>query len=112
MNCIGFASHISKGEIYVGKYKLTNLFTRNLERYRSMLEVLHIPQEEQIKTVWKNFSHNTPGECGLITHEEKTVYDVIDDLLQNGLYLAKRREEQAIYSQRTRRTRFNRERRL
>lgn len=93
MSCFGFASHRSKDEIYVGKYKLTNLFTSNSEQYKALLSRFDIPQEKEIKTVWENFTYETPGECNLVTIEGKTVYDMIDLLLENGLYLAERRED-------------------
>ena len=93
MSCFGFASHSSKDEIYVGKYKVTNLFTRDLERYKALLNCFHIPQEEQIKTVWANFLHDAPGECSLVTLQGRTVYDIVEEMLEGGLYLAERREE-------------------
>lgn len=93
MSCFGFASHSSKDEIYIGKYKITNLFTNYLNKYKDLLDMLNIPQVKEIKTVWTNFTYETPGECSLVTIEGKTVYDVIDQLLENGLYLAERREE-------------------
>ncbi len=33
MSCFGFASHESKDEIYVGKYKIVNIFTHDSDRY-------------------------------------------------------------------------------
>ena len=93
MSCFGFASHRSKDEIYIGRYKITSLFVRDIERYQVLLDRFDIPKEDDIKTVWKNFSHDTPGHCSLVTIEDKTVYDIIDHLLENGLYLAERRDE-------------------
>jgi len=93
MSCFGFASHNSKDEIFVGKYKITNIFTRNAERYKALLAQFGIPQEAQIKTVWKNFCHEAPGECSLFALKGRTVYDIVEEMQKNGLYLAEQREE-------------------
>jgi len=93
MACFGFASHITDDEIYVMKYKIVRIYTRNLQKYQSMLEHLRVPREEKIRTVWQNFTKNTPGTCSLETVDGKTVYDIIKELMENGLYFAERREE-------------------
>lgn len=93
MSCFGFASHRTADEIYVGKYKIVNLFTKDLERYEALLKRYQIPREESIKTVWNNFTREQPGECRLVTINGKTVYDIVDELLKDGLYFAEFREE-------------------
>jgi len=86
----GFASHSSHDEIFVGKYKITNIFTQNKAFYQSMLHKLHITQEESIKTLWNNFTYDTPGECVSINLNGRSIYTVVDELSEKGLYLAKR----------------------
>lgn len=93
MACFGFASHITNDEIYVMKYKIVRIYTRNLQKYQSMLEHFRIPREAKIKTVWQNFTSETPGLCSLETIDGKMVYDIVDELMENGLYLAEQREE-------------------
>lgn len=93
MSRFGFASHRSKDEIYVGKYKITNILTKNAQKYHQMLAAYDIPYEEQIKTVWKNFSSETPGEARIIQIDGINVYDLVEILLKQGLYFAERREE-------------------
>lgn len=93
MSCFGFSSHVTKDEIYVGRYKITNLFTSNSERYTAMLTSYNIPCEDKIKTVWETFTEEEPGELSIIIEQNgKTVYDVADELQKGGLYFAERRE--------------------
>lgn len=92
MACFGFASHITDDEIYVMKYKIVRIYTRNLQKYQSMLERFRVPHEEKIRTVWQNFGDKTPGKCSLVTIGGKTVYDIVKELMENGLYFAERRE--------------------
>jgi len=92
MSCFGFASHISKDEIYIGTYKITNIFTADPQRYHQMLADLSIPYEDCIKTVWENFSSENPGEIKRIQIRGKDVYDLIEELQGKGLYWAERRE--------------------
>lgn len=89
----GFASHRTKDEIFVSKYKVTYLYTGDMQRYKDLLHRFAILQEENIKTVWKNFSREAPGECALFTHKGKSVHEIIAALLCDGMYLAEQREE-------------------
>ena len=89
----GFASLNSKDELFIAKYKIANIFTSDIKRYKSLLSRFQIPQEEKIKTVWANFTQKAPGECSSITIEGKSVHAIIKQLQNSGLYLAEQREE-------------------
>ncbi|MDR1822039.1 MAG: hypothetical protein LBQ91_06335 [Oscillospiraceae bacterium] len=93
MSQFGFASHVTHDEIYVGKYKIVNIFSADELRYKQFLSNFHIPQEDCVKTVWSNFSRETPGECRLVTVNGMTIYDMADALKTDGLYFAECREE-------------------
>lgn len=53
MACFGFASHITNDEIYVMKYKIVRIYTRNLQKYQAMLEHFQVPREEKFKLYGK-----------------------------------------------------------
>jgi hypothetical protein len=93
MSSFGFASHVNKDEIFVGKYKVTNIFTAEPLRYHQMLKEQNIPEENEIKTVWNNFSEDAPGEAQSLELDGKTVYDVVEKLTKQGMYFAERREQ-------------------
>jgi len=40
-------------------------------------------------TVWDTFSQDAPGEVQRIEIDGKTIFDVYDQLVQNGMYVAK-----------------------
>lgn len=89
----GFASHASRDEIYIGKYNIAKIFTRDEERYEKFLGNFDIPKENEIKTVWDNFSKDTPGEAIRIEIDGRNIYSLIDELKEKGLYWAETREE-------------------
>ena len=89
----GFASHISNDEIFVGKYKVTYIFTQNRALYQSMLHKFDIPFEKSIKTVQSNFTYEQPGQCRCIKRDGKDIYTLADELKEKGLYFAQRIEE-------------------
>ena len=90
----GFATHHdSRDELYITKYKIGILYTMDEQRYIDLLREMGIPQEEQIKTVWNNFTQDKPGEASVITVSGKSIYDVLEELIPQGLYFAERREQ-------------------
>lgn len=92
MSCFGFASIKKRNEIYVGLYKIINIFTADPQRCRKMLKEFRIPKEKKIKTVWENFSFLKPGETRSVTIAGKTVCDLREELKARGMYFAERRE--------------------
>jgi hypothetical protein len=93
----GFASHAPRGEVFdelfIGKYKIVTIFTGDEQRYKMLMSKLGINFEEKIKTVWDNFSHETPGKASRISVDGKDIYDVLKELKEYGLYFAKRQEQ-------------------
>ena len=82
MGTFGFASHDSKDEIFVGRYKVTNIFafTRDAEKYRRTLNDFGIPEEEEIKTVRDTFTEQSPGECYRTEIDGMDIYDLVQAL--------------------------------
>jgi hypothetical protein len=91
MVCFGLASHISHDELYFGRYKITKIFSADEQRYKNLMGKIGIPLEENIKTVWDNFSRETPGSTRSISVDGKKIYDVLEELKEYGLYFAERR---------------------
>ena len=96
MVTFGFASHDSKDEIFIGRYKVMHIyaFTRDDRKYGRMLNDFNIPKEEDIKTVWDTFTEQAPGECYRIQMDGIDCYDLVEMLEAEGLFFAKRREEE------------------
>lgn len=91
MSTFGFASHDNKDEIFVGKYKLTNIFafSRDLEKYRQMLSDMGIPEEKEIRTAWSTFTKRSPGELERLEVDGMDMYEVAKALEPEGLFLVK-----------------------
>ena len=89
----GFGSHDGYDEVFVGKYKIFTVYTDDIGKYTDSLEQLGICRDDNLKTVWENFTAETPGRCETISIDNKNIYDIVEELKEFGLYFAERREE-------------------
>ncbi|QNU68305.1 hypothetical protein EHE19_007835 [Ruminiclostridium herbifermentans] len=89
----GFGSHICTDEVYVGPYKIFTIFTNETEKYIDVLKKYNIPQVHRVKTIWNNFSEESPGSRMTIKVNGIDIYEMIEQLSKKGLYLGERREE-------------------
>jgi len=85
----GIGSHSE--EVFVGSYKILNLYTLDPSNFHAALRNLGFKQEPRVKTVWDNMSQGSPGTRQAIAGLEKTIWQVIEELKGRGLYLAERR---------------------
>ena len=84
MVCFGISSHASHDELYIGRYKIATIFTSDEYNYKEFMSEMEIPFEEEIKTVWENFTRDTPGTTSTITVNNKNIYDLTEDLKEYG----------------------------
>lgn len=89
MSKFAIASHKTKDEIFVQKYKVVTIYGQNRLKYISLLEKYNLTQTDNLKTVWDTFSEQCPGECRRIFKNGKDIYSIVDELKQYGLYSAK-----------------------
>lgn len=89
----GFASHENDEEIYVMKYKVVRIYSKNIKTHSEMLSALDIPKKPEIKTVWETFSQEFPGSCVCVEFDGETVYDMVDNLKEAGLYFSHQAED-------------------
>jgi len=78
-------------EVFVDAYKIFSVFTTDPGKYRKALRDLNIPCKKHLKTVWDNFSENSPGELKALS-EEPSVWDMLDELKEIGFYWFETRE--------------------
>ena len=93
MSRFGFGSHSGQNEIMIGAYNVATIYSASPERYNGMFESHGISEVPELKTAWAYFTDQTPGECRKVTYRGKTIYEIVDDLKQYGLYFAERREK-------------------
>lgn len=89
MSQFAVASHPAREEIFIQKYKLTELYSSQPRRFLPLLHRYGLTETEQLTTAWNTFSKETPGECRLVTRDGMTCYDVADRLKERGMYRAK-----------------------
>lgn len=94
---VGFGFGSMESDVELGKYKY-NVLTGYLNGQDSsclseIFDELNIPRVPEIVTAWKQFSEATPGESRRYEFDGKSIYDLIEQLKELGLYKAETREE-------------------
>jgi hypothetical protein len=92
----GIGSHGKESyqdEVFVGSYKVFEVYASDPHKYETALKDLGFQKEENLKTIWQTFTRNSPGKRNVLVHAEKTIWQMIDELKKEGLYLAERRED-------------------
>jgi len=89
----GFGSHSGHDEVFVSPYKIFNIYADEPSKYIKTLQKLGFREVEKLKTVWDNFTKDSPGRRNVLTNAKPTIWDVIEDLKKGGLYLAELRED-------------------
>lgn len=83
------ASHSTKEEMFVMKYKLTDIYCERPEAYFGLLEKYGLTRTDQLLTVWDTFSRETPGETRRMEIGGMTAFEVYEALAKEGMYQAK-----------------------
>ena len=89
----GFGGSGGIDEVFVGPYKILYLHAETPENYVRVLDDLGFAREEQLKTVWDNFTQGSPGSRRVLTDAKTTIWSMIDELQEEGLYFAERRDD-------------------
>lgn len=80
-------------EIMLDKYNVLTIVTQEIGRYADFFESHDIPQVEDLKTAWDSFSEEHPGVAERYELNNKTVFDLVEDYKDWGIYKAGTREE-------------------
>ncbi|MEL6428121.1 MAG: hypothetical protein AAFU73_13520 [Planctomycetota bacterium] len=93
MVLFGYGSHEAPEQVLVDGYKCITVRTVDaLERFTDALRGVGIEEDPGLRTVWQSFSQETPGRTERVTVDGRTVYDLVEELGERGLYFARRRE--------------------
>lgn len=85
----GVASHSTKDELFVQKYKIPYIYSKNIDKYIYLMNKYNIGKTQNLVTVRNTFSCENYGECRTVTINQKNIDDVVEDLKEIGLYSAK-----------------------
>lgn len=84
----GFGSLKDNDEIYVMKYKVTSIYSENINKYSKCLDSLKFPKEDTIITVWDLLTDDNMGSCTHVECEGESIYDIIENLKEVGMYFS------------------------
>lgn len=89
----GFGSLTGRDEVFVDAYKVFKIFADDPQKYHSALGELGYAEVPLLKTVWQNFSQESPGSRNVLSNREPTIWQMVEQLTERGLYLDQRRED-------------------
>lgn len=89
--CFGFGVKGCASEIMKDKYNVISVYSVEPKKERPLL-ARRLPQVAELRTAWDSFDHQHPGDCFQYRKDGKNVHDVVEELLQQGLYFAERKE--------------------
>lgn len=93
LSSFGFGAHDNTAEIMVRKYNVVTLWSDKLQKYDGFFEAHSIYETDNFFTAWDTFSEETPGESFSYEYNGTTVYSLVNELQEWGIYLAKQRED-------------------
>ncbi len=84
----GFGSHSQEQEIYMQDYQTVSIFSEDLLPYQKLLGALGYTENKSAKLTWDVISESNPGECTCIEADEESYVDMINNLIDVGMYTA------------------------
>lgn len=89
MSQFGIASHKTGDEIFIQKYKIVGIYSKDIKRYACLMDKYKIPETNRLITAWETFSQEHPGECSRAVINNNDIYDIVKSLKEKGMYQAK-----------------------
>lgn len=89
----GFGSHEGHDEVFVGPYKIFSIYADEPAKYETALHELGFVKVEHLRTVWEHFSQSSPGRRNVLVDSKPTIWEMVEALKGQGMYLAERRED-------------------
>ena len=89
MSQFGIASHKTGDEIFIQRYKIAGIYSKEIQRYICLMDKYGISKTDHLITAWDTFSQEYPGECFKVVIDNKDIYDVVELLKNKGMYRAK-----------------------
>lgn len=87
------ASHVTQDDFYIQKYKVICLYSDPPTKYVDLLQAYGLRETDHLLTPWDTFSPAHPGSVQRITVDGRNIFDLYEELVQLGLYVAKTEAE-------------------
>lgn len=84
----GFGSHKDNAEVFFKRYQVLEVFTNGDLRFEKLFEKLSVNKVPEVKTPGSLVSAENPGECIMVDANGETIYDMISNLTEAGMYEA------------------------
>ncbi len=87
----GFGCHNVETEIYIRSYKVIDFYcgqASQVERAKKMLETLGSKRVDELVTPMDILSKENSGNCSVVEFDGETVFDIPENLEDEGMYLA------------------------
>ena len=82
----GLFSSALGDEIQIGKYNVCYVISNNLNDYETLLSSYNVKKVDSLVTAWDTFTSDSYGKSSLVTINNKTIYNVKNELEEIGLY--------------------------
>ncbi|MEL7608668.1 MAG: hypothetical protein AAGU74_04125 [Bacillota bacterium] len=80
MSEFGVSSHKTGDEIFIAKYKIALIFSKNIKQYFSLLDKYGITETNDLITAWDIISSEYPGERSRVVIDNKDIFYVVEAL--------------------------------
>lgn len=82
----GFGSHVDNSEIFHQKYQVVSIYSPDITGFEKVFCELNIKKTPEVFSLWDKISPDNPGECVAVESEGETIFDMINNLSDVGLY--------------------------
>lgn len=86
----GFGSHTKDDEIYMSDYQTVSIYSDELIEYEKILEKIGYTKSKSATLAWDILSESNPGEGTCIEADEESYIDLINNLIDIGMYPAEK----------------------
>ena len=84
----GFGSHKTDDEIYMQEYQTVTIYSERIGGYEKMIQKLGYQRNDKALTAWDIISEKNPGECVNVDVDEESYFDMVNNLVDVGMYPA------------------------
>lgn len=85
----GFGSHKTDDEIYMQEYQTLQIYSKNPQPYEKLLQDIGYVKNEKAVLAWSVLSESNVGECVNVESDGETYVDMVNNLIDAGMYPAK-----------------------
>lgn len=82
----GFGSHVDSSEIFLRKYQVASIYSPDISPFKKLFSELSIPEADKLITLGSVIGENNHGECVIVEANGETIFDMIENLAEAGLY--------------------------